>query len=89
MKMTFIADHGIWERSAQVGADDYEHANEFKAAVKAELAKQWDNDSAAGYEDIIAADSAKLDQFAASSRAEGGVWVEYLRVPYGYLVLTK
>jgi len=89
MKMTFIAHHQIHERSAQVGEDDYENPVEFKAAVQAELNKQWDHDSAAGYETELALNGVKLDNFAHSCAPENGVWVEHLLVPYGYLVLTK
>jgi hypothetical protein len=86
MKMTFIAEHGVEAASTKVGKVDYEHAPEFIVAVLAEHAKQWGSDGAsAGYEGIMAADLAKVVPFVTGQ----GKWVEYLRVPYGYLVLTK
>ena len=89
MKMTFIAEHGVEAASQHLGKLDYANPAEFKAAVEAELAKQWADGSAAGYETEIAINGVLLDNFADTVGPVDGRWVESLLVPYGYLVLTK
>ncbi len=86
MKITFIGQHGVEVEPARVGEVDYRDESEFMTAVRAEHHKQWyDDDSHVGYADVLAANEATMAKFLTPE----GRWVEYLTVPFGYLVLSK
>jgi hypothetical protein len=87
MKMTFIADDGIEGPPQSVGRIDYARTPDFAIAIRTEYDKLWaaDAGSAEGYDEIITTDLGKIGPFLADDKQ----WVEHLRVPYGYLILTK